>query len=55
MADRNSPMDESWANSRMPTCMDTREEDDAADVFIDFVYQGAGADTVNRFLDITSE
>lgn len=56
MADHNSPMGEGWAN--MPndihnTRIDTREEDDT-DAFTDFVYQGAGADTVNRFLD-TSE
>lgn len=56
MADHNSPMGEGWAN--MPndihnTRIDTRETDDT-DAFTDFVYQGAGADTVNRFLD-TSE
>lgn len=53
MADHNSPMGEGWAN--MPndvhnTRIDTREEDDN-DAFIDFVYQGAGADSVNRFLE----
>jgi hypothetical protein len=50
-ADHNSPWGEGWAN--MPndihnTRLDTRDDNET---FIDFVRQGAGAESVNRFSD----
>lgn len=55
-ADHMSIHGEGWAN--MPndihnTRIDTRLSGDA-DAFKDFVRQGAGADSVNRYLDTTS-
>ena len=54
LADHNSNWEEGWAN--MPndihnTRIDTRDEEN--DAFIDFVREGAGAQSVNRFLDDT--
>lgn len=51
IADHNSPWGAGWAN--MPndihnTRIDTRDED--PDLFVEFVSEGAGADSVNRFL-----
>jgi hypothetical protein len=51
LADHNSPNGAGWAN--MPNDVhNTRIEDDLSGTeFRDFVRQGAGADTVNRYLD----
>lgn len=51
LADHNSPNGAGWAN--MPNDIhNTRIEDDLSGTeFRDFVRQGAGADTVNRYLD----
>ncbi len=53
LADHNSPMGAGWAN--MPNDIhNTRIEDDLSGTeFSDFVRQGAGADTVNRYVDTT--
>ena len=54
LADHNSPHGAGWAN--MPNDIhNTRIEDDLSGTeFADFVRQGAGADTVNRYLDSTA-
>ncbi len=54
LADHNSPNGAGWAN--MPNDIhNTRIEDDLSGTeFADFVRQGAGADTVNRYLDSTT-
>ena len=54
LADHNSPHGAGWAN--MPNDIhNTRIEDGLSGTeFRDFVRQGAGADTVNRYLDSTS-
>ena len=54
LADHNSPMGAGWAN--MPNDIhNTRIESDLSGTdFADFVRQGAGADTVNRYLDSTA-
>jgi hypothetical protein len=54
LADHNSPHGAGWAN--MPNDIhNTRIEDGlSGTAFRDFVRQGAGADTVNRYLDSTS-
>ena len=51
LADHNSPHGSGWAN--MPNDIhNTRIEDGLSGTeFRDFVRQGAGADTVNRYLD----
>jgi hypothetical protein len=51
LADHNSPNGSGWAN--MPNDVhNTRIEDGLSGTeFADFVRQGAGADTVNRYLD----
>lgn len=51
MADHNSPNGSGWAN--MPNDIhNTRIEDGLSGTeFRDFVAKGAGADTVNRYLD----
>jgi hypothetical protein len=51
LADHNSPHGAGWAN--MPNDVhNTRIEDGLSGTeFRDFVRQGAGADTVNRYLD----
>jgi len=51
LADHNSPNGAGWAN--MPNDIhNTRIEDGlSGSEFADFVRQGAGADTVNRYLD----
>ena len=51
LADHNSPNGSGWAN--MPNDVhNTRiEEDLSGTEFADFVRQGAGADTINRYLD----
>lgn len=51
MADHNSPHGSGWAN--MPNDIhNTRIEDGLSGTeFRDFVAKGAGADTVNRYLD----
>jgi hypothetical protein len=51
LADHNSPNGAGWAN--MPNDIhNTRIEDGLSGTeFADFVRQGAGADTVNRYLD----
>lgn len=51
MADHNSPNGSGWAN--MPNDIhNTRIEDGLSGTeFRDFVRQGAGADTVNRYLE----
>jgi hypothetical protein len=53
LADHNSPNGAGWAN--MPNDIhNTRIEDGLSGTeFSDFVRQGAGADTVNRYLDST--
>jgi len=53
LADHNSPHGAGWAN--MPNDIhNTRIEDGLSGTeFRDFVRQGAGADTVNRYLDST--
>lgn len=56
LADHNSPMGAGWAN--MPndihnTRVDTLLADDQQE-FIDFVQQGMGADSVNRYLTDTT-
>jgi hypothetical protein len=54
LADHNSPHGAGWAN--MPNDIhNTRIEDGLSGTeFRDFVRQGAGADTVNRYLDSTT-
>jgi hypothetical protein len=54
LADHNSPHGAGWAN--MPNDIhNTRIEDSLSGTeFADFVRQGAGADTVNRYLDSTT-
>ena len=54
LADHNSPNGAGWAN--MPNDIhNTRIEDGlSGSEFADFVRQGAGADTVNRYLDTTT-
>ncbi|MBW8371558.1 MAG: hypothetical protein K0M66_11405 [Thiobacillus sp.] len=54
LADHNSPNGAGWAN--MPNDIhNTRIESDlSGSEFSDFVRQGAGADTVNRYLDSTT-
>jgi len=54
LADHNSPHGAGWAN--MPNDVhNTRIEDGLSGTeFRDFVRQGAGADTVNRYLDSTT-
>jgi hypothetical protein len=54
LADHNSPHGAGWAN--MPNDIhNTRIEDGLSGTeFADFVRQGAGADTVNRYLDTTT-
>jgi len=54
LADHNSPNGAGWAN--MPNDIhNTRIEDDLSGTeFADFVRQGAGAATVNRYLDTTT-
>ena len=54
LADHNSLNGAGWAN--MPNDVhNTRIEDDLSGTeFRDFVRQGAGADTVNRYLDSTT-
>ena len=54
LADHNSPNGAGWAN--MPNDIhNTRIEDDLSGTeFADFVRQGAGAATVNRYLDSTA-
>ncbi len=54
LADHNSPNGAGWAN--MPNDIhNTRIEDDLSGTeFADFVSMGAGADTVNRYLDTTT-
>jgi len=54
LADHNSPNGAGWAN--MPNDIhNTRIEDDLSGTeFSDFVRQGAGAATVNRYLDTTT-
>jgi len=54
LADHNSPNGAGWAN--MPNDIhNTRIESDLSGTeFADFVRQGAGADTVNRYLDSTT-
>jgi hypothetical protein len=54
MADHNSVHGAGWAN--MPNDIhNTRIEDDLSNTeFRDFVRQGAGADSVNRYLDTTT-
>ena len=54
LADHNSPMGAGWAN--MPNDIhNIQSEDDLSGTeFSDVVRQGAGADTVNRYLDTTS-
>jgi hypothetical protein len=55
-ADHNSIWGEGWAsmpNDIHNTRIDTLDEDTA--VFQEFVSQGAGADSVNRFLDDASD
>ena len=51
LADHNSPNGAGWAN--MPNDVhNTRIEDDLSGTeFADFVRQGAGAETINRYLD----
>ena len=50
MADHMSPWGEGWAS--MPNDIhNTRLDTDDNDEFIDFVREGGGADSVNRFLD----
>lgn len=55
LADHNSPMGEGWAsmpNDIHNTRIDTMDGDNQE--FIDFVRQGNGADSVNRFDDTTT-
>lgn len=54
LADHNSVNGAGWAN--MPNDIhNTRIEDDLSSTeFRDFVYKGAGADSVNRYLDSTA-
>jgi hypothetical protein len=54
LADHNSPNGAGWAN--MPNDIhNTRIEDGlSGSEFADFVRQGTGADTVNRYLDTTT-
>ena len=55
-ADHNSVWGEGWAsmpNDIHNTRLDTMDDD--TDSFIDFVSQGAGADSVNRYLDDSTD
>src|SRR3569623_1285536 len=54
LADHTSPMGAGWAN--MPNDIhNTQIEDDRSGAELsDFVRQGAGADTVNRYLDTST-
>jgi hypothetical protein len=54
LADHNSPMGAGWAN--MPNDIHNIQIEDglSGTEFSDVVRQGAGADTVNRYLDTTS-
>lgn len=54
LADHNSPMGAGWAN--MPNDIHNIQIEDglSGTEFSDLVSQGAGADTVNRYLDSTT-
>ena len=54
LADHNSPMGAGWANMPNDIHNIQIEDDLSGTEFSDVVRQGAGADTVNRYLDTTS-
>ena len=54
LADPNSPRGEGWANMPNDIHNIQIEDDLSGTEFSDVVRQGAGADTVNRYLDTTS-
>ena len=54
LADHNSPMGAGWANMPNDIHNIQIEDDLSGTEFSDVVRQGAGADTVNRYLDSTS-
>ena len=54
LADHNSPHGAGWANMPNDIHNIQIEDDLSGTEFSDVVRQGAGADTVNRYLDTTS-
>ena len=54
LADHNSPWGAGWANMPNDIHNIQIEDDLSGTEFSDVVRQGAGADTVNRYLDTTS-
>ena len=54
LADHNSPMGAGWANMPNDIHNIQIEDDLSGTEFSDVVRQGAGADTVNRYLDTSS-
>ena len=54
LADHNSPMGAGWANMPNDIHNIQIEDDLSGSEFSDVVQQGAGAATVNRYLDSTS-
>ena len=54
LADHNSPMGAGWANMPNDIHNIQIEDDLSGSEFSDVVRQGAGADTVNRYLDSTT-
>lgn len=54
LADHNSPMGAGWANMPNDIHNIQIEDDLSGTEFSDVVSQGAGADTVNRYLDSTT-
>lgn len=54
LADHNSPMGAGWANMPNDIHNIQIEDDLSGTEFSDVVSQGAGADTVNRYLDTTT-
>ena len=54
LADHNSPMGAGWANMPNDIHNIQIEDDLSGSEFSDLVRQGAGADTVNRYLDSTT-
>ena len=54
LADHNSPMGSGWSNMPNDIHNIQIEDDLSGSEFSDVVRQGAGADTVNRYLDSTT-
>jgi len=55
LADHNSPMGAGWANMPNDIHNIQIEDDLSGTEFSDIVSEGAGADTVNRYLDTDTE